>query len=236
MKVSTADRLKQIMSERNLKQIDIVNMAKPYCNEYNVRLGRNDLSQYVSGKVEPGQHKLYILAKALNVNEAWLMGYDVPMEREDITKSIDIFPHPNVTEDYVTFPVIGEIAAGYDCIATETWEGDTVDIPTSQLYGHPETDFFVLSVKGDSMYPLYHDGDIVLILRQSTLNASGDIGAVIYDDEIATLKKVEYVYGEDWMRLVPINPNIPPIMIEGKRLEHCRVLGIPKLLIRKIGN
>lgn len=82
-KCTTADRLKQVMSERNLKQIDILNMAKPYCEKYNTRLGRNDLSQYVSGKVEPGQHKLYILGKALNVNEAWLMGYDVPSERID---------------------------------------------------------------------------------------------------------------------------------------------------------
>lgn len=39
------------------------------------------------------------------------------------------------------------------------------------------------------MYPQYQDGDKVLILRQSTVNYSGDVGAVIYDDEISTLKK-----------------------------------------------
>lgn len=83
-KYTTSDRLKQIMSEQNLKQVDILNMAKPYCEKYDIRLGRNDLSQYVSGKVEPGQHKLYVIGKALNVNEAWLMGYDVPRERADI--------------------------------------------------------------------------------------------------------------------------------------------------------
>ena len=84
------------------------------------------------------------------------------------------------------------------------------------------------------MYPLYQEGDIVLILRQETLNASGDIGAILYDGELATLKKVKYVKGEDWMRLVPINPNFPPATIEGEDLERCRVLGIPKLLIREI--
>lgn len=92
-KQTTSDRLKQIMSERNLRQVDILEMCKPYCQKYNIKLGRNDLSQYVTGKVEPGQKKLTILGKALNVSEAWLMGFDVPMEREnkwaDIKKSID---------------------------------------------------------------------------------------------------------------------------------------------------
>ena len=54
------------------------------------------------------------------------------------------------------------------------------------------------------------------------------------DDEISTLKKVEFVKGEDWLRLVPINPNVPPILIEGEDLEHCRVMGVPKLLIREM--
>ena len=69
---NTALRLKQLMKERNLKQIDIVRLAEPYCKENNTRLGRNDISQYVAGKSEPGQHKLYILGKALNVSEACL--------------------------------------------------------------------------------------------------------------------------------------------------------------------
>ena len=81
--VDTAARLKQIMRERNLRQVDIIRMAEPYCQEYKLKLTKSDMSQFVSGKVEPGQWKLVILGKALNVSEAWLMGYDVPMEREN---------------------------------------------------------------------------------------------------------------------------------------------------------
>lgn len=44
---------------------------------------KNDLSQYVSGKVEPRQEKLTILGLALNVSETWLMGYDVRRERDE---------------------------------------------------------------------------------------------------------------------------------------------------------
>ena len=93
-KQTTSDRLKQIMKERNLRQVDILEMCKPYCKKYNVKLGRNDLSQYVSGKVEPGQKKLTVLGTALNVSEAWLMGFDVPMQRnivneKDIDKTVE---------------------------------------------------------------------------------------------------------------------------------------------------
>lgn len=81
-KANTADRLKQIMDEKNIKQVDILRAAKPFCEKYGVKLAKNDLSQYVNGKVEPGQEKLTILGLALNVSEAWLMGFDVSRDRE----------------------------------------------------------------------------------------------------------------------------------------------------------
>ena len=81
-KKNTAERLREIMQGRSLRQIDILERAAPYCKEYGVKLGKSDLSQYVSGKVEPGQEKLTILALALDVSEAWLMGFDVPARPE----------------------------------------------------------------------------------------------------------------------------------------------------------
>lgn len=80
-KVSTAKRLKEIMELKNLKQVDILRRAEYYCEEHGIKLNKSDLSQYVSGTVEPGQEKLSILGMALNVSEVWLLGYDVPMER-----------------------------------------------------------------------------------------------------------------------------------------------------------
>ena len=103
MKTSnTAERLKEIMSTRKLKQIDILNLAAPFCKEYNVKLNKNDLSQYVSGKVEPGQHKLKILGLALDVNEAWLMGYDVPMSTSN-KLGFRIHPNLNNGSPYITW-------------------------------------------------------------------------------------------------------------------------------------
>lgn len=84
---STADRLKQIMSEENLKQVDIIERSKPFQNKLNIKLGKSALSQYVNGIQSPDQKKLTLLALTLNVSEAWLMGYDVPKERENIPSS-----------------------------------------------------------------------------------------------------------------------------------------------------
>ena len=78
---TTASRLKEVMDAKKLKQVDVLRLAEPYCSKYMVKLNKSDLSQFVNGKVIPGQFKLKILALSLGVNEAWLMGYDnVPME------------------------------------------------------------------------------------------------------------------------------------------------------------
>ena len=84
------------------------------------------------------------------------------------------------------------------------------------------------------MYPLYIEGDRVLVRKCETLDRSGQIGAILYEGEYVTLKKVEYVNGEDWVKLIPINPEYPPKTIKGVDLEQCRVLGMPVLLIREI--
>ena len=80
VKETTAARLKLAMNQQGLKQAAVLDKAQPWCKKYGVRLSKSDLSQYVSGKVIPGQEKLTVLGRALGVSEAWLMGYDVPMD------------------------------------------------------------------------------------------------------------------------------------------------------------
>lgn len=181
------------------------------------------ISRIEAGQNEIPQSKMQAFADALETTIAYLMGWEY---LEDSS--------PTVAEKYVTFPIIGDVAAHYDGFLNEDWTNGNIDIPESWLKGRKREEYFVLRVFGDSMYPMYHDGDLVLVLRQTTMNHSGQIGVVIYDDDKVTLKRVEYVMGEDWMKLSPINPQVPPVVIRGERLEHCRVLGIPKMLIRNI--
>lgn len=90
---NTKERLKYLMATRNLKQVDILKLAKPYSEKYGVKFNKSDISQYVTGRAEPNQDKLFVLGQALGVSEAWLMGFDVPMDRtpipEQTKKSLD---------------------------------------------------------------------------------------------------------------------------------------------------
>ena len=77
MKISSSSiRLKEIMEKQNLKQIDMLNKTLPFCEKYNVKMNKSNISQYVSGKVEPSQDKIMVLSMALGVTESWLMGFD----------------------------------------------------------------------------------------------------------------------------------------------------------------
>ena len=69
-KENTSIRLRHLIETRHIRQIDILNSCLPYCEQFDVKMNKSDISQYVSGKVEPNQDKLYILGKALNVSEA----------------------------------------------------------------------------------------------------------------------------------------------------------------------
>lgn len=80
MKVSTtSERLKLIMDARLLKQKDVLKLAEQYAWIYGIKLTKASLNQYISGYAEPGKERLKVLAMALGVTEAWLMGYDAPM-------------------------------------------------------------------------------------------------------------------------------------------------------------
>lgn len=216
------DRIKQLREQQGLSQQVLAEKVgfKTASAINKIELGLRDINQT----------KIILFAKALNTTPAYLMGWETETNADNHIN----LPSPSITEDYTTFPVIGEVAAGYDHIAMEDWEGDTINIPNEYLKGRSKNEFFVLKVKGDSMYPTYQEGDRVLILKQSTLNYSGQVGVIIYDDDYASLKKVEFKMGEDWLRMVPINPTHPIKRVEGEALEHCRILGIPKILIREV--
>ena len=216
MKTSnTSKRLKEIMDTRGIKQVDILEMAKPYCQKYGIRLGRNDLSQYVSGKVTPGQEKLTILGLALGVTETWLMGYDVPMERDNNEK-INSLPHQDFKPiSKRKYKYLGEIACGEPIFADEQYE--TYIELDSDIHAD-----FVLKAKGDSMINArIHDGDIVFIKEQPDVN-DGEIAAVIIDDE-ATLKRV-YKF-DDYIMLNAENPAYKPIQINKTDVKNVRIIG-----------
>ena len=77
MKGKCSDRIKEALNLRDMKPIELVEQSG---------VKKSALSQYMSGKITPRQKALDSMAKVLDVSPAWLMGFDVPMEREDILK------------------------------------------------------------------------------------------------------------------------------------------------------
>ena len=67
-----SQRLREALNASGKKQADLVRETG---------LDRGSISSYLSGKYEPKQKAIYKMAQALDVSEAWLMGYDVPEHR-----------------------------------------------------------------------------------------------------------------------------------------------------------
>ena len=72
-----AVRLKKALDMRNMRATEL-------CEKTNVP--KSAISHYLKGSFVPKQDRAYILAKALNVNPAWLMGFDAPVEIKEETK------------------------------------------------------------------------------------------------------------------------------------------------------
>lgn len=80
---TTAERIKEGLALRNMKQSELVEKTG---------ISKSSISTYIKGSYEPKQRNVYKIAKALGVNEAWLMGYDVTYERKsnwDLSAELD---------------------------------------------------------------------------------------------------------------------------------------------------
>lgn len=179
------------------------------------------ISRWESGDIaNMRRDKISLLANALEVSPAFIMGWD---------DDESLFP----SEDITYMEVIGSVKAGYDGLAQEEHTGEIEAIPTVFFKGHSKNDFFLLRVSGNSMYPKMIDGDLVLVKRETSVD-SGSVAVVLYGDGEATIKTVKYTPGEDWLDLIPANPEYVTKHIEGAELEKCRILGKVMKLIRNM--
>lgn len=199
---SFQNRLKEAMDYRNIKQVDLVEKTK---------LDKTLINKYLSGVSNAKQRKLTILAEALNVNEVWLLGYDVSMEREANTK-MDKLGNP-----VVEIPILGTVKAGYDYLAQENWIG-TIDIDKKLADGG---EFFALKVKGDSMAPIFIEGDTVILRKQNDCE-NNQVAVVIINGDEGTLKKVKKT--DDGIILQAYNPIYSPVFYTNKEIKEMPVV------------
>lgn len=203
MRENFANRMRTAMELSGAKQVDIINATG---------IGKSTISQYLSGKYEPKSDGIYKIARALNVNEAWLMGYDVDMKRDERTA----YPENLYKIEKKNIPLLGTIAAGEPIYAAE--EHEACFVAGSELAAD-----FCLKVKGDSMINArINDGDIVFIRKQETVD-EGQIAAVIIDEDV-TLKRVYKTNGN--VMLVSENANYKPMVYKKEDGKEIRILGL----------
>ena len=203
-----ASRLSQALEVRGMKAADLSKKTK---------VAEGTISCYINGRYEAKQNRVQVFAEALNVNPAWLMGYDVPMEAErpapakKPTIPPGFMPMPKMRK----VPLIGAIACGDPITAIQNREGE-IDAPEDMRCD------FALRCKGDSMIGAgIHDGDAVYINIQPEVE-NGEIAAVRIGDE-ATLKRV-YIH-QDYIELRPENPAYESIIRRKEEMNDVHIEG-----------
>lgn len=198
-----AERLTQALDLRGLSAADLSRATG---------VSEGTISCYKSGKYQAKQNRVYSFAKALRVDPAWLMGYNVPMEPQGTEAAIP--PGFQPIPELDTVPIVGRIACGTPILAEQNIDGVTC-IP------HHWRATFVLTCKGDSMEPKIQDGDLVAIRKQPEVE-NGEIAAVRIGEE-ATLK---HVYRRDgFLELRPENPKYESIILIGEKMAEATIEG-----------
>ena len=210
MKNSTfAQRLRMGLDVRQMTQAELSNRSK---------ISKSSISHYLKGDWEGKQDAVYSIAQILNVSEAWLMGYDVPMEPDhpDSKPAADSVPAGFIPLPKMhKIPLVGAITCGEPITAEQNLTG-SVDVPDDI---HCD---FALRCKGDSMIGAgIHDRDVVYIRIQPEVE-NGEIAAVRIGDE-ATLKRV-YLH-PDYIELRPENPAYESIIRRREEMNDVHIEG-----------
>lgn len=209
-----SSRLKFAMDKINISQSELVRRTG---------INKGALSSYLNDRYQPKQKAIYQLAKALNVNEAWLMGYDVPMER-DISIDEDMYKAANI--DFIRIPLYPPICCGDGGFADENII-EYIPVPSKGL--KDPNNYYCQLAQGDSMKDAGIDEGDLLVFEKTSQVYSGMIGAFCIDENEATCKK--YTESNGMIILKPMNSNYDPIPVDPLN-EHFRCVGKLKKSIK----
>lgn len=152
------------------------------------------VSDWESGRKVPSAKSTAKIADYFGVTVDYILG----REESNVTGAV-------LSRAVININVYGQIPAGIPAEAVEDIIG-TEQIPSEWATGGRE--YFALQVKGDSMYPVYLDGDIVIVRKQETCE-TGDDCVVYINGYDATLKRVK-LHEDGSVELCPLNTNYAP--------------------------
>lgn len=165
------------------------------------------------------------IANAMNLSiEELLNKLDKNQEFNINSTRIDELGNP-----VTSIPILGIVKAGYNYLAQENVIG-TIDVEKS-LVGNGE-DYFALEIKGDSMFPVLIENDIVLIKKQDDFD-NGDIVVALINGDEATIKKGKK--SDAGIFLQPLNTSYEPLIFTYDEMETIpvKIIGVVKQLKRK---
>lgn len=204
---TTAQRIKEGMEIRGYKQADLVEKTG---------ISKGVLSSYLSGRYSPKQTNTYLIARALNVSEAWLMGADVPMERSAASS----VSRQAGKRKSIAIPVYGRVAAG---IPLEMID-DIIDFEEIPEDMASLGEYFALQIHGASMEPRMKEGDVVIVRQQEDAE-TGEIIIVTINGTDATCKRLKKYH--DGIELISTNPSYETMFFSEKEIleKPVRILG-----------
>lgn len=199
IKESFSKRLKDALEMRGVSQAELSKRTG---------INRSSISTYLKGEYKAKQDKVDLIAQALNVSPAWLMGFDI--QPSGLPKL------PNGAE-LKKVPMLGYAAAGKPL---EDLNQDVFYVNIDDKY---DVDFCI-TVSGDSMIGAnIFDGDIIFIKKTSEV-ANGRIACIQIDREKVCLKR--FYKNGDMVTLVSENPRYPPMIFTKDNCESLQILGL----------
>lgn len=166
-------------------------------------IAKSTYSGYETGRRQPGVEEVKQLAKIFMVSGDDIIG-------NGLFNSRPVPPQGML-------PVIGLASCGKGVIASE----DILEYVAADA-SHCNDEHYYLEITGDSMAPVFNDGDLVLVHRQTSVD-SGDIGVFLVDGEEGYIKKVKY--DAENIDLISYNPFYPTMHFEGPEVLRVYVLG-----------
>lgn len=212
-----SSRLRALIAERGLSYRDLSERTG---------IAKSAIQRYATGVTQKIPFdRLTRLAEALEVEPAYLMGlegvFSGRAEGEAVARSRALEALRPIRRRRI--PLLGAIAAGRPIFAEQEFESY---VPADQ---DVRADF-ALEVRGESMLPVFKDGDVVFIREQSDV-LDGQVAAVIVDDS-ATLKRVYHT--SNGVQLVSYNSDYPPMLFTRHNSDVVVILGLAVGLYRRV--
>lgn len=204
------EKLKQLRLEKGMTLEEVGNK---------VGVGKSTVRKWESGDIKNMRRdKISLLADALGVSPAYLMGWSEEKDGRDLIAKL---PVSNLTR----VAVIGAVRCGPGGLAYHDIEGsELADVANPGEY-------FYLRATGNSMEPRIYEGDYVLVHIQEDVE-SGELAVVVIDGEEGTLKKV--IKKGDAVILQAFNPEYPPRIFTGSEINQLCIAGKVVQLMRKM--